>query len=119
MIFEFLILYRRSNDTDIFGVLRDCLAKVLQDNLNEYDTETVERMVLVRSERIGGEVDDENGGRYRRVFLGFSVDLPDETDSARVVVDEFTEALHDTSPLAHLIKFENPFLRLELSRSSD
>ncbi|MDP2785527.1 MAG: hypothetical protein Q8O38_13180 [Sulfurimicrobium sp.] len=52
MIIEFLIAYHRAADTEIVGVIRDCLAKVLEDNLNEFDDEAVKRMVIPRVERL-------------------------------------------------------------------
>lgn len=116
MIFEFLIYYQRSDGADIVSEIRDCLAKVLVDNLNDYDIETIERMLVIRTEREGGEISDANGHPQRRIFLGFALDLPEETASARVVVDEFAEALRETFPILHVVKFEDPLLRIDLAR---
>jgi hypothetical protein len=115
MIVEFLILYKRSNDTDILGVLRECLAKVLQDNLNDYDADAIQQMVVLRTERVGDEISDEEINFHRRVLLGFAIDFPEQAEPARVIVDEFTEALQDTSLLLHLVKFEDPLLRSALA----
>ena len=50
MIIEFLIVYHRTADTEIVGVIRDCLAKVLEDNLNEFDSEAAALDFLVNIE---------------------------------------------------------------------
>lgn len=116
MIFEFLIVYQQASDTDIVGLIRDCLGKVLEDNLNEFDDESVARMVVPRLERLGeAKMNDESG---RRVLFGFAIDLPEETASPRFVVDEFAEALN-TPPVLHLVKFNDPLIRADLARWSD
>lgn len=116
MIFEFLIAYRQTQDADILDVIRGCLDKVLQDNLNEFDDESVERMVIPRVERYGGATTDDESGR--RVLFGFALDLPGETASPRLVVDEFVDALN-ADPVAHLVKFDDPLIRADLARWAD
>lgn len=118
MIFEFLITYHRAENTEIVGVIRDCLAKVLEDNLNEFDDETVERMVIPRIERLGVYRIDESNGNYCRALFGFTIDLPEETASMRTVVDEFVEAL-DVAPIVHLVKFDDPLIRSDFARWAD
>lgn len=118
MIFEFLIAYHRTADTEIIGVICDCLAKVLEDNLNEFDNESVERIVIPRFERLSNYVVDDNDGDYRRALFGFAVDLPEETASPRFVVDEFAEALN-AAPIVHLVKFDDPLIRTDLARWAD
>lgn len=113
MIFEFLIAYHYADDADILGVIRGCLGNVLEANLNEVDDESVERMVIPRLERWdeAREVD----GTARRVLFGFALDLPEETASLRLVIDEFAEALN-TAPVVHLVKFDDPLIRVDLAR---
>lgn len=113
MIFEFLIAYHHADDADILEVIRGCLGNVLEANLNEVDDESVERMVIPRLERW----DEERGvdGAARRVLFGFVLDLPEETASLRLVIDEFTEALN-TAPVVHLVKFDDPLIRVDLAR---
>lgn len=118
MIFEFLIAYHRAEDTEIVGVVRDCLAKVLEDNLNEFDDETVERMVIPRLERQGGYRVDENDGNFCRALFGFAIDLPEETASMRTVADEFVEALN-VAPIIHLVKFDDPLICADFARWAD
>ena len=114
MIFEFLIVYHQQPDTEIVEIIRDCLADVLADNLNEFEDEAIAEMVISRLERSGDEMADDDSTPCRRVLLGFALDLPDETASLRLVVDEFCEGLN-TSPVVHLIKFEDPLLQADLA----
>ncbi len=115
MICEFLIAYNRAANTEIVGSIRDCLAKVLEDNLNEFDHEAVARMVIPSVERVGEAAIGEDGNTYRRTLFGFALNLPEETESPRTVVDEFAEALN-TAPIVHLVKFDDPLIRVELAR---
>lgn len=118
MIIEFLIAYCRAADTEIVGVIRDCLVKVLEDNLNEFDDEAVERMVIPSVERLGDAVVPDDSDSYQRAVFGFALDLPEETASPRIVVDEFAEALN-TAPVVHLVKFDDPLIRADLARWMD
>jgi hypothetical protein len=114
MIFEFQIVYHRAPHTDIIGFIRDGLSMVLEDNLNVFDDEAIERMVIPRVERVGDECVDRDGVACHHVVFGFALDLPEETASARIVVDEFVEHLN-TAPVIHLVKFEDPLLRANLA----
>ena len=118
MIFEFLIAYHRAEDTEIVGVVRDCLAKVLEDNLNEFDNDAVERMVIPRLQRQGVYRVDESDGNFLRELFGFALDLPEETASMCTVIDEFAEALN-AAPVVHLVKFDDPLTRADFARWAD
>lgn len=118
MIFEFLIAYHHASDTEIVETIRDVLAKVLEDNLNEFDGEAIERMVIPSLERRGDYVVGADGDEFRRVLFGFTLDLPEETASMRTVVDEFVEALN-TVHVVHLVKFDDPLIRADLARWAD
>src|SRR3569832_2396619 len=113
MIFEFLIVYQRAAETGIVDIIRDCLAKVMEDNLNEFDGEAVARMVTPRLERQGDAFADDDFNSKNRVLLSFALDLPEETESPRLVVYEFVEALN-TPPILHLVKFDDPLIRADL-----
>lgn len=115
MIIEFLIAYQRAADTEIVSVIRDCLVKVLEDNLNEFDDEAVERMVIPRVERLGDAAVTDDSEAYQRAVFGFALDLPEETASPRIVVDEFAEALN-TVPVVHVVKFDDLLIRADLAR---
>lgn len=119
MMFEFLIAYHHAPGTEIVEVIRDALSKVLEDNLNEFEGEAVERMVVPSMERQSGYRVGQDGVEIlRRVLFGFTLVLPDETASMRTVVDEFTEALN-TAPVVHLVKFDDPLIRADLARWAD
>lgn len=118
MIFEFLVVYQRADGAEIVATIRDCLAKVLEDNLNQFDDEAVERMIIPRLERLGNYVVDVEGNPHCRAQLGFALNLPEETESARIVVDEFAEALN-TAPVLHLVIFDDPLIRADLARWAD
>jgi len=115
MIIEFLIAFHRAADTEILDIIRDCLAKVMDDNLNEFNIEAVERMIIPRVERLGDTAMTDDGNPYDRVLFGFALDLPEETESLRIVADEFAEALN-TAPVVHLVKFDDPLIRADLAR---
>ena len=114
MNFEFLIAYNKTQDTRIEGTLLETLSKVLEDNLADYWPDTVKEMIRLRHERAGPEAPNETGDPSRRVLLGFAVDLPDDTELCRTVVDEFTAALADLPSIFHAVKFEDPVLRAQL-----
>lgn len=118
MIFEFMLVYQHTPGTDIVELIRDGLAKVLEDNLNEFDDDAVAGMVVPSMERRGDMVVQEDGSEFEQVLFGFSLDLPDETASMRIVVDEFTEAMN-TDPIMHLVKFDDPLIRADLARWAD
>lgn len=118
MIFEFLIVVRLAEDTEIVDVIHECLTKVLEDNLNEFDDEAVRRMVIPRVQRLGDYDAEENGEPYCRMLFGFVLELPEETASPRIVVDEFADALN-APPIIHLVKFDDPLIRADLARWAD
>jgi hypothetical protein len=114
MIIEFLISFHRTADTEILNIIRDCLIKVMYDNLNEFDDEAVERMIIPRVERLGKSAMAVDGNPYDKVLFGFALDLPEEAESLRIVVDEFSEALN-AAPVVHLVKFDDPLIRADLA----
>jgi|GEM_PF-1536022 len=118
MIFEFLIVVLLAEDTEIPDLLHGCLTKVLEDNLNEFDEETVRGMIIPRVQRLGDYGAVENGEPHCRILFGFALDLPEETASPRIVVDEFAEALN-TAPVIHLVKFDDPLVRADLAHWAD
>ncbi len=115
MMIEFLIFCRKESGTNIHEILADILTTVLQDNLNEFEPEEVQQMITLSIERIGDQ--DESGNNLNNALIGFSLDLPDETNESETVVDEFAKALIDnTSPISHIVKFEDPLLRANLAQ---
>jgi len=119
MIFEFLIIYRKEVSTDIRITLKDTLTIALQDNYDEFDSETVEQMITLKTERISEESTDEDENIGHKVILGFTVDLPEDIDEAQTVVDEFAKALREENSISHIVKFEDPLLKAELAQWSE
>ena len=115
MIFEFLVVVHLTEGTDVKETIYECLFKVLDDNLNEFDSESIKRMIVLRAQREGNDVTEENSEPFRRMLIGFALDLPEETASMRTVVDEFAEALK-APPVVHVVKFEDPLIRVDLAR---
>lgn len=118
MTFEFTIVYQHENGTNIREILHERLHSVLEDNLNEFDHEITARMLRVNFERSDDPVTDDQGVSRTRTVLVFSVQLPDETASLRIVVDEFADAL-DAAPIEHAVKFEDPLLHVELAQRAE
>lgn len=118
MIFEFLIVVRLAEDTEVVEIIHECLSKVLDDNLNEFDDESVKRMIIPRAQRMGNYDAEENGEPFCRMLFGFALDLPEETASMRTVADEFVEALN-MAPIIHLVKFDDPLIRADFARWAD
>lgn len=116
MNFEFLICFRHTQGTHIEEVLHELLAKVLEDNLNEFEADVVSEMIQLRQERRGEEFTDNNGNIFRFILLCFVLELPDETAQLATVVEEFAVALAETPPITHAVKFEDPILHGELVR---
>jgi hypothetical protein len=119
MTFEMLVAYRRSQDTDMKQVLVELLGKVLEDNLNDFEAETVTEMIRLRCERAGEESTDDNGDASRHMTACFTLDLPDEVAQADIVIEEFATILRETPPVFHAVKFEDPLLHVELRRRAE
>ena len=115
MTFEFVIVYQREGDTPIRDVLVDRIGGVLMDNLNEFDFDAVDRMVSINYERVPIDGDGNPVAGVTRRLLGFTLELPDETASHQIVIDEFVGALLE-APIEHVLKFEDPLLQAELAQ---
>ena len=111
MTFEFVVAYRRQEEIDIHDIIVEILARVLEDNLNEFPWDQVDYMIRSRCERLCTEATDENDNTFRNILFGFTLELPEETAQIDSVLKEFTQALLDTPPLVHAVKFEDPLLR--------
>ena len=115
MTFEFLVACRLLPTTDIEQLLTELLDRVLENNGVELPEGIIAEMVQLRHERPGGEVADDNGQMNRHMLIGFSLELPEDTKSIQSVIEEFAEALPDTGPIFHAVKFEDPLLKDELA----
>ena len=119
MTFEFIIACRAISVTDVRQGLTDLLARVLQDNLNEFDTDVIDQMIQFRHARDGKRLTDDSGATTLHILIGFTLELPEETTSAKAVVQEFASELPDTPPIFHAVKFEDPLLRDELAKRAE
>ncbi|MBD2443852.1 hypothetical protein H6G25_11765 [Dolichospermum sp. FACHB-1091] len=119
MIFEFVIVYQQNSDTNIRQILIDTLTLSLQDNYDEFESDTVAQMIILQTQRIGNQSTNEDGNTTQTIILGFTLDLPEETEEAERVVEEFAKALtEETSPISHIVKFEDPLLQFKLAQWS-
>jgi hypothetical protein len=119
VIFEFVIVYQQNSDTDIRQILIDTLTVSLQDNYDEFEPDTVAQMIILQTQRIGNQSTNEDGNTTQTIILGFNLDLPEETEEAERVVEEFAKALtEETSPISHIVKFEDPLLQSKLAQWS-
>jgi len=119
MMFEFLLSYRHISSTEIRTTLVEVLTRVLEDNFNEFSSDEVEKMILFSYQRLGKEETDDAGNNYQNIILGFTLELPDETEEAQTTLDEFTETLLDTISNSHIVKFEDSLLVADLTRWAD
>ena len=115
MIFEFLIACRSEPDTDIQNILTDLLTEALEAYFVVSEEGTIADMIQLRHERSSGEITDDDGITTYHKLIGFALELSDEIESSREVVDEFATSLSDTPPIFHVVKFEDPLLQAELA----
>ncbi len=115
MTFEFIISCRAIPLMDLRQVVASLLAGVLENNQNEFGVDIVDRMIQIRHRRSGEESTGGNGTETSHLLVGFVLELPEETTSAETVVREFADALSDTPPIIHAVKFEDPLLQAELA----
>ena len=115
MIFNFLIACRPASDTNIQQILMDLLTEVLENNSYVFEEDAIADMIQFHHERFGGEIIDDDGVTTQHKLIGFALELPDEIESTREVVDEFAASLPDTPPIFHVVKFEDPLLQAELA----
>lgn len=116
MMFEFLLSYCHTSNTEIRTTLVEVLTRVLEDNLNEFSPDEIQQMILLNHQRLGKEETDTAGDKYQNIILGFTLELPEETNETQTVLDEFAEALLDTISDSHIVKFEDPLLYGALAR---
>lgn len=116
MKFEFLLSYRSTPSTEIDRTLEEVLTRVLENNFNEFSPDEVAQMIVFNHQRLGKEETDNAGNNYQNIILCFSLELPEETNEAQTVLDEFAQTLVDTISDSHLVKFEDSLLLADLTR---
>ena len=72
-------------------------------------------MIRIRHQRPISSAPGDLGTTGNRTLIGFSVELPDDTRDAEDVIADFANALPDTVPISHVVKFEDPLLEAYLS----
>ena len=115
MTFEFLIACRMMPETDIVMVLAELLARALEDSQNELDEGDVADLIQLRYQRAGTQSSDDSGEASRHVLIDFVIELPNETELKAEVIEAFAKSLPETPPIFHVVKFEDPLLRAELT----
>ena len=118
MTFEFLIACHPVPETNIKQILTDLLTEALDSNSNEFDDVVIADMIQFRHEYFGNEFIDNEGVTTRYVLIGFALEL-NGIDFTRDVVDYFASSLPDTSPIYHVVKFEDPLLKEYLAERAD
>jgi len=119
VIFEFVMVYQQDPDTDIRQILIDTLTTSLQDSYDEFEPDTVEQMIIFQTQRIANQSTNQDGNTTQTIILGFTLDLPEEVNEAQTVVEEFAKALTEkTTPISHIVKFEDSLLQADLARWS-
>jgi hypothetical protein len=118
MTFEFIVAFKDNGSTDIKGELVLALSETLEANGNDFNTELIEQIIILDVVRTGSSTQDENGGTLTTKFVGFSIDLPDDTNQLDKIISELIATLNDWTPIYHVIKFEDPLLQQELEKRS-
>ena len=115
MMFEFVLSYRYTSSTEIRQTLEEVLTRVLEDNFNEVSFDEVAQMIIFSHQRLGKEETDDADNNYQNIILGFTLELPEETNEIQTVLDEFAQTLLDTISDSHLVKFEDSLILAELT----
>ena len=119
MTFEFLIVCHLVPGTNIKQILTDLLTEALESNSNEFDDIVIANMIQFRPGYSGNEFIDNGGMTTSHVLIGFALELSDKINFTRAVVDDFAASLPDTSPIYHVVKFEDPLLKEYLAERAD
>jgi hypothetical protein len=72
-------------------------------------------MLAITHARPCGAMVEVEGNAQPVNLVGLTISLPDEVQYPERVLDEFTEALADTEPFVHAVRFEDERLRDELA----
>ena len=115
MTFEFLIACHITAETDIRQTLTELLTGILESRQNSLNEGILDDMVRIRHQRPVASTLDDAGTTGSPALIGFTVELPDDTRDAEDVIADFANALPDTLPISHVVKFEDPLLEAYLS----
>lgn len=115
MTFEFLIACHITSETDVHKILTELLFEALEANQDEFDEDSIDRMIQISHRRPGDEFVDDDGETMRHTLFGFTLELP-EIGSAESVVDDFAKSLSASAPIFHAVKFEDTLFKDELAQ---
>ena len=119
MTVEFLVACFLMPGADVKQTIVDLLAGVLHDKGNDFEDSAVAAMVTLRHQRVGNKTEDDSGSARQHTIIGFALELPDETEFPKSVIDKFAEALLGDTSFLHVVKFEDPFLQAMLAKHSE
>lgn len=117
MIFEFLIACNATPEQGVARVNRHLL-EVLTDALDASGSNDDEVIIQNRVVRAVDNAEFGNGN----TLLGFDLDLPEHImgiDVVDEVLTYFVDNLRDNATVFHVLRFEDPLLRAELSALAD
>lgn len=117
MIFEFLIACNATPEQGVASVSR-YLLEVLTNALDASGSNDDEVIIQNRVVRSVDNAEFGNGN----TLLGFDLDLPEHiigVDTVGEVLTYFVDNLRDDSTVFHVVMFEDPLLRAELSALAD
>ena len=117
MIFEFLIACNATPEQGVASVSR-YLLEVLTNALDASGSNDDEVIIQNRVVRAVDNAESGNGN----TLLGFDLDLPEHimgVDVVDEVLTYFVDNLRDNDTVFHVVMFEDPLLRAELSALAD
>ena len=115
MTFKFLIRTKYISEKLDFSFLIFALRTALVQNLNEYESTSIEEMIEVSQIREGAIVVDENGIEKKLCLICLFLMLPNETEQPQAVIEDFITNLSDSQEVDHVLKFDDPILQNYLS----
>lgn len=115
MTFEFLIACRITAEADIKQTLTELLTGILAEKQNSFNEGILADMIRIRHQRLVAGGPDDAATIGNPALVGFTVELPDDTRDAEDVITDFVNALPETPPISHTVKFEDPLLEAYLA----
>ena len=115
MTFEFLIACRTTPETDFHEIFKGLLSEALENSQDEFDEDSIDRMVRIGNGRTGDELVNDSALMTRHAIFGLNLELP-EMASVDVVVNHFATSLLEPDSIFHVVRFEDPLLQDQLAR---
>ena len=115
MTFEFIIACNSTPESNIRQTLTELLTGILVDKQNDFNEGILANIVRIRHQRLVTSDQNDVGTTGQPTLIGFTVELPDDTRDAADVISDFANALLETPPISHMVKFEDPLLEAHLA----